>query len=76
MSNRPAYQDWKKVKFKKQENRVRGEHDFSIRLESIPALRVRGVAAVTKLRLPKVGSPTLGSVVVKRERQAPVTRLE
>ena len=34
MSNRPAYQDWKKVKFKKQENRVRGEHDFSIRLEA------------------------------------------
>ena len=34
MSNRPAYQDWKKVKFRKQENKVRGEHDFSIRLEA------------------------------------------
>ena len=34
MSKRPAYQDWKKVKFRKQENRVRGEHDFSIRLEA------------------------------------------
>ena len=34
MSKRPAYQDWKKVKFRKQENKVRGEHDFSIRLEA------------------------------------------
>ena len=34
MSKRPAFQDWKKVKFKKQEKRVRGEHDFSIRLDA------------------------------------------
>ena len=34
MSKRPAYQDWKKVKFGKKEPRVRGEHDFSIRLEA------------------------------------------
>ncbi len=35
-------------------------------LLSLPFLRVRGVAAATKPRLPKVGSPTLGSVVVRR----------
>ena len=34
MSKRPAFQDWKKVKFGKKEPRVRGEHDFSIRLEA------------------------------------------
>ena len=34
--------------------------------------RLVTVVVVTKSRLPKVGSPTLGSVVV-RERQAPVT---
>ena len=34
MSKRPAYQDWKKVKFGKKEPRVRGEHDFSVRLEA------------------------------------------
>ena len=34
MSKRPVYQDWKKVKFGKKEPRVRGEHDFSIRLEA------------------------------------------
>ena len=43
MSKRPAYQDWKKVKFRKQENKVRGEHDFSIRLEAArPATRRLG----------------------------------
>ena len=30
MSKRPAFQDWKKVKFGKKEPRVRGEHDFSV----------------------------------------------
>ena len=34
MSKRPAFQDWKKVKFGKKEPRVRGEHDFSVRLEA------------------------------------------
>ena len=34
MSKRTAFTDWKKVKFKKQEKRVRGEHDFSIRLDA------------------------------------------
>ena len=39
-------------------------------LLSLPFLRVRGVAAATKPRLPKVGSPTLGSVVVRRTASA------
>ena len=34
MSKRPAYQDWKKVKFEEKEPRVRGKHDFSFRLEA------------------------------------------
>ena len=33
MSKRTVYQDWRKVKFGKKEPRVRGEHDFSIRIE-------------------------------------------
>ena len=34
MSKRAAITDWKKVKLGKKEPRVRGEHDFSVRLEA------------------------------------------
>ena len=34
MSKRAAITNWKKVKLGKKEPRVRGEHDFSVRLEA------------------------------------------